>query len=138
MPSKRRQRGMAEAIRFTVRGIPVPKARARTVMQGGRAHSYTPEATKAWEQAVQWAAKPHRPESPLTCPLAVAMVFYLPKPKRGKRQYPSVRPDIDNYAKAILDALNGVMWADDGQIVQLTVSKSYGEPRVEIEIQEVS
>jgi Holliday junction resolvase RusA-like endonuclease len=49
-----------------------------------------------------------------------------------------VRPDIDNYAKAILDALNGVMWADDGQIVQLTASKSYGEPRVEIEIQEVS
>lgn len=129
---------MPNPIRFAIPGVAVPKARARTVAQGGRVHSYTPEATKAWEQAVQWAAKPHRPESPLTCPLAVAMVFYLPKPKRGKRQYPSVRPDIDNYAKAILDALNGVMWADDGQIVQLTVSKSYGEPRVEIEIQEVS
>lgn len=129
---------MPNPIRFAIPGVAVPKARARTVAQGGRVHSYTPEATKAWEQAVQWAAKPHRPESPLTCPLAVAMVFYLPRPQRCKRQYPSVRPDIDNYAKAILDALNGVMWADDGQIVQLTASKSYGDPRVEIEIQEVS
>jgi Holliday junction resolvase RusA-like endonuclease len=128
---------MPNPIRFAIPGVAVPKARARTVAQGGRVHSYTPEATKAWEQAVQWAAKPHRPESPLTCPLAVAMVFYLPRPQRCKREYPSVRPDIDNYAKAILDALNGVMWADDGQIVQLTASKSYGEPRVEIEIQEV-
>lgn len=129
---------MPNPIRFAIPGVAVPKARARTVAQGGRVHSYTPEATKAWEQAVQWAAKPHRPESPLTCPLAVAMVFYLPKPKRCKREHPSVRPDIDNYAKAILDALNGMMWVDDGQIVQLTASKSYGEPRVEIEIQEVS
>ena len=127
----------AGAVRIIVPGTPVPKARARTVTQGGRTHSYTPERTREWEEAVQWIAAQHRPPSPLRGPLAVAMTFYLPKPKRGKREYPSVRPDIDNYCKAVMDALNGMVWQDDGQIVQLEASKRYGEPRAEIEIREV-
>ena len=128
---------MPDPIRFTIPGTAVPKARARIVMQGGRAHSFTPEQTKEWEEAVRWLAAPHRPASPLQGALSVALAFYLPRPKHGKREHPSVRPDIDNYCKAILDALNGMMWVDDGQIVQLTASKAYGEPRVEVEIREV-
>ena len=92
---------------------------------------------KEWEETVQWIAAQHRPPSPLRGPLAVAMTFYLPRPKRSKREYPSVRPDIDNYCKAVMDALNGMIWQDDGQIVQLEASKRYGEPRAEIEIREV-
>ena len=38
---------------------------------------------------------------------------------------PVVKPDIDNVAKAILDALNGVAFADDRQIVQVTCEKWY-------------
>lgn len=128
---------MPDPIRFTIPGTAVPKARARTSFTGPKAHSYTPDKTAEWEEAVQWLAAPHRPASPLQGALSVALAFYLPRPQRGKRQYPSVRPDIDNYAKAILDALNGTMWVDDGQIVQLTASKAYGDPRVEVEIREV-
>lgn len=132
---------MPTDLHLIVPGTPVPKARARTVAQGGRVHAYTPEATKAWETKVQlWARRAalYIPDAPLAGPLAVTMVFYLPRPQRCKREHPSVRPDVDNYAKAVLDALNGVVWRDDGQIVQLAASKVYGDPRVEIEIREVS
>lgn len=122
-------------MRIIVPGTPVPKARARTVTQGGRTHSYTPERTKEWEETVQWIAARHRPPSPLRGPLAVAMTFYLPRPKRSKRDIP--RGDVDNYAKAVMDACNGILWDDDEQIVRLETSKEYGEPRVEMEVREV-
>ena len=51
---------------------------------------------------------------------------------------PTVKPDIDNYTKGILDSLNGICWIDDSQIVSLIANKYYSdEPRVEIEIKEL-
>ena len=48
---------------------------------------------------------------------------------------PCKKPDSDNIAKAILDALNGVAYYDDSQIVELTIKKEYGEAaRVEVEL----
>jgi Holliday junction resolvase RusA-like endonuclease len=43
------------------------------------------------------------------------------------------RPDVDNYAKAVLDACNGVLYLDDSQIADLHASKKYSDvPRVEV------
>jgi Holliday junction resolvase RusA-like endonuclease len=51
---------------------------------------------------------------------------------------PLTRPDIDNYCKAPLDALNGIVWRDDSQVVELTVSKFYSSrPRLELEAVEL-
>lgn len=80
---------------------------------------------------------------PLDGPLAVFAHFILTKPPslRGvrNRQFPSVKPDIDNYAKAVLDAFNGVFWHDDGQVTSLHVQKHYAdegeEPSMEIIIE---
>jgi Holliday junction resolvase RusA-like endonuclease len=47
------------------------------------------------------------------------------------------RPDIDNIVKAILDGLNGVVFADDASVAQLVSSKEYGEERVEVQIENV-
>ncbi len=72
--------------------------------------------------------------------LAVELVFYLPRPnsdfKGNKRDlfgfrlkesrrcaYPPTGPDIDNLAKFVLDALNGLVYHDDRQVVQLVVYK---------------
>lgn len=44
--------------------------------------------------------------------------------------------DVDNLAKGILDALTGLIWKDDAQIVALSVEKSVGEPLIEIDIEE--
>lgn len=50
---------------------------------------------------------------------------------------PIVKPDLDNYIKSTLDALNGVIWTDDAAIVELNTSKWYADdPRIEIEVKE--
>ena len=59
-------------------------------------------------------------------PLAVSIVIYK---RTAKKQmgWNMARPDADNCAKLILDALNGVVYADDAQVCNLHVEKHYGE-----------
>ncbi len=60
-------------------------------------------------------------------PVGVLLTLFLPRPKqKGKdRLFPHVRPDLDNYFKLIADAANGILWKDDGQIVEMLVRKLY-------------
>ena len=53
--------------------------------------------------------------------------------------YPTKKPDADNIAKVICDALNGSAYHEDTQVVKLTVRKVYteGEPKVRVEIYEI-
>ena len=51
---------------------------------------------------------------------------------------PAKKPDIDNIAKTVLDALNSVAYRDDTQVVELQLRKQYSEkPRVEIYMEEL-
>jgi Holliday junction resolvase RusA-like endonuclease len=79
--------------------------------------------------------------------LEVTVRVYLPVPRSMSKRNaafalagairPVTRPDCDNYSKSILDALTGLAWVDDSQIVQLNIGKFYSEkPRVEIEVME--
>tara|TARA_R110002012_G_scaffold38935_12_gene108081 strand:+ start:17 stop:400 length:384 start_codon:yes stop_codon:yes gene_type:complete len=63
---------------------------------------------------------------PLTGPLSVDLKFFVRKPKKTALQYP--KPDIDNFYKAVLDSLNGKLFVDDQQVIQLTGSKTWAEP----------
>src|SRR3990167_8635615 len=125
-------------ISFTVPGVPVPKARARTVFQGGHVHSYTPKKTVEYERLVSYHAETAMrkiiPLLKFKGTVSVCIRLALPRPKRhykkGKLRenmpiYPVARPDIDNYAKIFLDALNGIVWLDDNQVVKLEVVKGY-------------
>lgn len=61
-------------------------------------------------------------------PLHLAVDFYLPAPKADpRRPFHTVRPDATKLLRALEDALTGVLWKDDAQIVQQAVSKQYGE-----------
>lgn len=139
------------SVRFTVPGQPKGKARARTVRRGGgKSFSYTPEGTVLYENLIK------------TCylqdaghvlfndgqPLAVDIIAFYEVPKsysKKKKQemldgqlYPTKKPDIDNIAKCVLDALNKLAYRDDTQVVRLHMEKHYAEiPRVEVEIREV-
>lgn len=139
------------SVRFTVPGQPKGKARARTVRRGGgKSFSYTPEGTVLYENLIK------------TCylqdaghvlfndgqPLAVSITAFYEVPKsysKKKKQemldgqlYPTKKPDIDNIAKCVLDALNKLAYRDDTQVVRLHMEKHYAEiPRVEVEIREV-
>lgn len=129
-------------MQFVVEGEPVPKSRPR--FANGRA--YTPKRTKDYEQKVREAYTGDM--YPAGIPLKMLITAYLAIPKSatvkvsdGMRKghlRPVKRPDADNIAKSITDALNGVAYADDKQIVRLTVAKYYSIwPRVEVEIEEV-
>jgi len=57
--------------------------------------------------------------------MAVSIELYIKRPKTTELEYP--RPDIDNFAKAILDTMNGKIWGDDSQIISLYVTKEWAE-----------
>lgn len=78
-----------------------------------------------------------------TGPIEAQIMAYYPVPKsisKVKREKmlsgsikPGVKPDLDNVAKSILDALNGVAYYDDNQVTDLKVAKRYAEkPRVDV------
>lgn len=121
-----------ESLRTFIPIDPVPKARPRFTRRG---HVYTPGHTRQYEDIVRWKCKDLIQQNKMLYDMAlnITIKFFLRKPESVKRYYPSVRPDIDNYVKAILDAMNGVVYKDDGQIVKLDVSKAYSDcPGVEI------
>lgn len=109
-------------IQFSVDLAPVGKDRPRFTKRG---HTYTPNKTAAFEKAFATLAKTHAPKKPMEGSLECEIRFYFKKPKRPLNRYP--RGDIDNYAKAILDSLNGIMYKDDSQICTLNVRKIYSE-----------
>ena len=81
-------------------------------------------------------------------PLNLEVDFYVPRPKghfgkRGLRlsapAFPTVKPDATKLLRAVEDALTGIVWRDDAQVVEQHVSKLYGEPaRAEIRIYKLS
>lgn len=122
------------AITFSVPGEPVPQPRPRVSTRSGFARAYVPKThpVHAYRQAVAVMAR----AAGLTAtsePLNVVIdaVFVRPKShlhKSGvKPDAPRLpRPDVDNVAKAVLDALQDVI-GDDTCVARLVVEKSYGE-----------
>ena len=131
-------------IHLIVPVLPVPKARARTVRdKRGNTHTFTPERTVAAEDTIgdyYRATYPGRKPWPAGVALAVWVFVVLPRPKSAPkgRVYPVVRPDVDNFCKTVLDACNGLVWADDCQVIEVSGRKAYGSPeRWEINVREV-
>lgn len=58
--------------------------------------------------------------------LVVRTTFIVRRPKKAP-PFPIRRPDIDNYQKAVFDALNGVLWKDDSLICHAVSKKVYGD-----------
>jgi len=119
---------------------PVPKARARTFhdRKTNKVRSFTPTPTKVFETTIKKIARFRYREQPLTVPLKVEIVVSLQRPVRAlKREYPSVKPDIDNYTKALLDALEGVLWKNDSLICDCRVVKVYGRPGITVQVSEM-
>lgn len=137
-------------IEFIVPGKPQAKARPR--FSGG--HAYTPSKTTAYEAAVAWAyksaaAKANKQPYAGDVPLRLTVIAHMPIPSsRPKYQrtamadgsiMPTGRPDWDNIGKIISDALNGIAYKDDAQIVDARVIKVYSNiPHVEVQIEEAT
>ncbi len=109
---------------------------------------YTPNKTKDYEEYIQQNFKIKYPNHQLLeGRVSVEIIAYLEIPKStSKKKYeemlsgnisPTKKPDIDNIAKSILDALNKFVFKDDNQVTKLTVEKKYSEvEKVYIKIEE--
>lgn len=118
-------------ISFTVPGEPVAKGRPRFVRATGRA--FTPKKTETYEGIVaDHAAKAMSGSEPFegALRLTVRAVYLVPQSWSAKRKrearWKTSKPDADNLAKIVKDALNKLAYRDDAQIVELTVQKKYG------------
>lgn len=124
---------------FTVLGRPQPQGSKRLLRQrytGKPVLAEDNRRMKPWRQEVGWTALEHfrgkRIERPAG--VAVEVTFYLAPPKRG-RIHPTAKPDVDKLCRAVLDALTGIAFDDDSQVVALTAVKTYGLPeRAEIRV----
>ena len=127
---------------FVIHAAPTGKARPRVTSHG----AYTPKKTKDYERFV---AKEYLVQCAGSyfgyLPVSVTITAYYPIPKstnKAKRQKmidgtvrPTVKPDFDNVCKAVCDALNGIAYYDDSQIVKAEFRKYYGvEPFVKVKI----
>lgn len=132
-------------ITFTVPGIPAPQGSMRAFMRkGARFPVVTSDNRnlKPWRQSVAFAAALETPVNGglWQGPVSIGVVFYLPRPKSlPKRvEYPTKKPDCDKLVRGILDALTGILWRDDSQVVEMAARKLYGDPpRAEITVQEL-
>lgn len=134
-----------KVIIFTVVGKPRAKQRPRLTKSG---HAYTPQETINYENWVkQCFLDQCEGQRMLEDELVAELVAIYPIPKSKSKRVkeemeqdnirPTSKPDLDNIAKSILDALNGIAYQDDSQIVKLSVEKKYGdEPMVKVKIYE--
>lgn len=124
-------------IEFVIPGVPVAKARARTVRRKNNVWSFTPAKTIKYENHVMKCASHYSPKTLIDFPVKVTCEFHIPKPKKNKRAYPVTRPDIDNYLKCILDGCNGVLWKDDSFVCEVNMKKIYAlnEPKTLVKIE---
>jgi Holliday junction resolvase RusA-like endonuclease len=139
---------MKITILFTVPGEPVAQGRPRFANRGSFVSVYDPKPSKDYKKYVALHARQAYAWSPIRGAVKMSVDVYKKMPKsftkKQKEQalsgelLPIVKPDTDNYVKGIKDALNGICYMDDAQVVDESVRKFYSdEPRVEIGIWEV-
>lgn len=123
-------------LNFHVPGQPVGKGRPRIGKVGTHARMFTPEKTVNYEGLVAYAAQQAMAGAALmegACDVKLRIDCQIPASWSGKKQRaaeageirPVSKPDADNIIKAIFDAMNGVVWKDDVQAVEISVAKHY-------------
>ena len=127
---------MTFMVTFKVDANPVGKQRARYVKRGNFVQTYTPDKTRNYESLIKEAAIEAMGSSePLETPVTLYLYIRAPIPKSlpKKRieaclnglEKPIKKPDASNVLKSVEDAMNGVVYKDDSQIVNIHVSKVY-------------
>jgi Holliday junction resolvase RusA-like endonuclease len=124
-------------IAFTIPGEPQGKGRPRVGRIADHASMFTPAKTAAYEGLIAHAAQQAMAgAAPVECACAVQVSITVSVPRSWSKKkaaaallgevYPTTKPDTDNVVKAVFDGMNGVVWRDDVQAVDLAVRKRYG------------
>lgn len=133
-------------IKFEILGQPIAKQRPRMTRAG---IAYTPAKTVNYETVVKYTYQSlyaHREPIMGHIKASITAVFPVPKSYSKKKTAELLsghhnydkKPDCDNLAKIILDALNGIAYKDDSQVTVLHITKEYGtQPKVIVELEEI-
>lgn len=137
-------------INYTVVGIPKPQARPKVfhrTLKSGKPFVSTYSPKSDWFHLVYTESLKIKNtlKNRLVGALELNLTFCMPIPKsiskkkREQLHYVTKKPDVDNLAKAVMDAINQVgIWEDDSQVSRLVVGKIYSdEPRCIISIREI-
>ena len=137
---------MSSVIQFQIPGTPVGKGRPKFSRHGNFTTAYTPEKTVNFENLVKLSflqSGCDKLPSGATLRAFIVACFPIPSSTSKKKRelmangkiFHTKRPDADNIAKSVLDALNGVAFDDDSAVAMLTVVKRYAEnPMTVVEI----
>jgi Holliday junction resolvase RusA-like endonuclease len=132
-------------ITFIIPGKPQGKDRPRM----GRGFVYTTPKTRAYERAIQLVAcEAMKGEAIIEDPVSVNIDIFAPIPESWSNKKkleaisglitPTVKPDLDNIAKVVLDSMNKIVYDDDKQVVKLSMSKEYSsKPRIGVYVYEM-
>ena len=139
---------MARGCQFVIEGKIKGKGRPRFSNYGKYVKAYTPADTASYENLIKlqfrvscgdWYS-----EQPLRMKIKAIHGIVKSASKKDKAKMligeikPTKKPDADNIVKIICDALNGIAYKDDTQVVELEISKVYGEQeKVIVEITEI-
>lgn len=108
-----------------IAGTPIPQGSKTARVINGRAIMFEANKKhKSWRETLTHAM---RGAAPTDQPVRVELTFIFERPKTVKREYPSVKPDIDKLCRSVLDAATGYLFKDDSQVVVLNARKDYGD-----------
>lgn len=134
------------SVKFEVYGDPRGKQRPRTCRIGGKTITYTPKQTKDYERRIKACYNAVSKQFfDKEIPVEVNIQAYFPIPKNVSKELrekflshkilPTKPPDVDNCAKVICDALNGIAFSDDRQVCKLSIEKYYADvPKIAVEL----
>lgn len=125
---------------FFIPGEACAQGRPRFTTFGGHVHAYDPEKSKNYKAFVKLIAKDEAEKqdwkyNELPLKIKVRALIEVPASKSKKfraaaldgLEYPTKKPDVDNLFKTITDAMSGIIYKDDKQIIVADVSKRYSE-----------
>lgn len=132
-------------ITFTVFGIPQTKGSTRMWKAPNMKFPVITnmnKKNKPWAQTVSAMAQQHRMEGcPFVGPIHLRLIFRMPIPQSIPKRIPSFmtkRPDLDKMVRSVKDALTGVLYKDDSQVVCVEAHKIYGpEPGVIVRVEQI-
>jgi len=115
---------------FFIAGEPAPQGSKNGYIKNGRVVLVeSSKKVKPWREAVTTMTKAHMQFGDLemiTDPIELCLSFYLPRPKSVRREFPSVKPDLDKLIRSTCDGLKtGGLYTDDALIIAITATKQY-------------
>ena len=116
-------------------GDPVAQGRPSAFRRGNHIGMYDPGKSKDWKSEVRWQAIEQKARN-MEGALVLELIFLLKRPKSLPRKvlHHIKKPDLDNLVKAIKDALKGICYRDDSQIVRINAEKIYATDKTGVVI----